>query len=76
MTSGDDKKKQSFLSKLSKKTKKGIQKLGETNLEIANKIENKFSKMFGIPIETMDGFITCVPPSNDTNTIKQSSLKR
>ena len=74
MTSSDEKKKKSFLAKIGQKTKNGIRKLGETNLKMADKIEKKFGNMFGI--EVMDGFITFVPPSNNTNTTKQPSLKR
>ena len=74
MTTNDDRKKESFISKIGQKTKNGIHTLGKANLKIADKIENKFGKMFGI--EVMDGFITFVPPSNNTNTAKQSFLKR
>ena len=74
MTTNDDIKKKSFISKIGQKTKNGIRKLGETNLKMADKIEKKFGNMFGI--EVMDGFITFVPPSNNTNTTKQPSLKR
>lgn len=76
MTSSDEKKKKSFLAKIGQKTKNGIRKLGETNLKMADKIEKKFGNMFGIEFETMDGFITFVPPSNNTNTTQQSFLKR
>ena len=76
MTTNDDRKKKSFISKIGQKTKKGIHTLGKANLKIADKIENKFGKMFGVEVETMDGFITFVPPYNNTNTTKQSSLKR
>lgn len=76
MPSSDEKKKKSFLAKIGQKTKQGIHKLGETNIKLADKIENKFGKMFGIEVETIDGFITFAPPSNNTNTAKQSSLER
>ena len=52
MTTNDDRKKESFISKIGQKTKNGIHTLGKANLKIADKIENKF----GIRISTECNF--------------------